>query len=290
MQGMETRDLLVVDAFADELLSGVGVPVLPDGSSLTDAQLRAVADELGAPGTVTRRDGEMRHVPRVGHGAPVAAAVAGSIGLSERDALEPGTQTLTHAGGEQETVDLDADRTATVAADQTVETAAVDGADAAAALNLPTEAVEDVGLPVGRADGAGGSLLVPVMFLESLGELSPAPGAVADLLGDAERLFAYSFDTLAAETDIHARVFEPAAGGERAASGVGAAGCAQYLAARSAFDGEKECVRVESGQFRDRPATLDATLESGQVSGRALLGMAGTVNLPPDDDDDIIAV
>lgn len=287
---METRDLLVVDAFADELLAGVRIPLLPDGSSVTDGQLRAVADEVGAPAAVTHRDGKIRHVPRVGHGAPVAAGVAGCVGLAERGGLEPGTYTLVHPDGESSSVELEADRTATVAAEQRVEPAGVDQATVADALGLPTGAVADVDLPVGRADGAGGSLLVPVTFLDGLGDASPAPGAVPDLLGDDERLVAFTFDTLAAETDLHARVFEPAAGGERATSGVGVAGCVQYLSSRAAFDGERSSLRVESGHFRDRPATLDATLETGTVTGRALLGLAGTANLPPDDDDDIIVL
>ena len=287
---METRDLLVVDAFADELLAGVGIPLLPDGSSLTDRQVRAVADEVGAPAGVSYRDGELQHVPRVGHGAPVAAAVAGCVGLAERGELEPGTHTLADPNGGSSPVELAADRTATVEADQSVEPAGIDSATAADALGLPTEAVADVGLPVGRAGGAGGSLLVPVAFLDGIGDISPAPGAIANLLGDDERLVAFSFDTLAAETDLHARVFEPATDGTLAASGVGAAGCAQYLADRDAFDGEESLLRVESGQFCDRPATLDVALESGAVSGRALLGLGGTVNVPPDDDDDIIVL
>jgi trans-2,3-dihydro-3-hydroxyanthranilate isomerase len=287
---METRDLLVVDAFADELLAGVGIPLLPDGSSLTDRQVRAIAQEVGAPAAVTYRDGELRHVPQVGHGAPVAAAVAGCVGLAERDDIEPGTRTLTHPEGGSSSVELAADRTVTVEADQTVGPAGVDSATAADALGLSTEAVTDVDLPVGRAEGAGGSLLVPVAFLDGLGDISPAPGAIADLLGDDGRLVAFTFDTLAAGTDLHTRVFEPSAGGERAASGVGAAGCVQYLADRDAFDGEESSLRVESGQFCDRPATLEVALDSGAVSGRALLGLAGSVNLPPDDDDDIIVL
>jgi len=287
---METRDLLVVNAFAEEPLAGVKIPLLPDGSSLTDGQVRAVADEVGAPAAVTRRDGELQHVPLVDHGAPVAAAVAGCVGLSERGDLEPGTHTLDHPDGEASPVELAADRTVTVEAGQAVETAGIDGETVADALGVPAEAVTDIDLPVGQAAGAGGSLLVPVTFLDGLGDVSPAPGAIADLLGADQRLVAFTFDTLAAKTDLHTRVFEPAAGGESAASGVGIAGCAQYLRSRDAFDGEKSSLRVESGRFRDRPATLDVTLESGAVSGRALLGLAGTVNLPPDDDDDIIVV
>ena len=284
---METRSLLVVDAFADEPLSGVRVALLPDGSSLTDQQLRAVAGEVGTPAAVAYREGEIHHVPRLGRGLPVAAGVAGCVGLTEQGSLEPGTHTVTHPDGKTK-VELDADRTAAVEAGQTVEPGAVDGATAADTLGIPAEAVTELDLPVGRADGAGGSLLVPVTFLEALGSLSPAPGGVTDLLGNNERLVAFSFDTLSAETDIHARVFEPATGGELAASGVGAAGCVQFLATQDAFDGERDSVRVESGQFVDRPATLDVALDSGAISGRALLGLAGTVNLPPDEGDDVI--
>jgi len=285
---METRDLLVVDAFADELLSGVRVALLPDGSSLTDQQLRAIAGEVGAPAAVAYRDGVMRHVPRAGHGTPVAAAVAGCVGLAERDVLDPGEHTLTRPDGDPMTVELGSDRTVTVDAGQSVERADIDGATAADALGLPAAAVTDIDLPVGRAGGAGGSLLVPVAFLDGLGSLSPAPGAVADLLGEDDRLFAFTFDTLTAGTDAHARVFEPDGGGELAASGVGAAGCARFLATQDAFDGERDAIRVESGQFVDRPATLEATLDTGAVSGRGLLGLAGSVNVPPDDEDDIV--
>ena len=283
---MERRKLLVVDAFADEPLGGVGIPVLLDGSGLTDAQLRAVASEFGAPGVVVRRNDELCHVLQTGHGAPVAAAVAGAVGLHEQGDLEPGTHSLTNAGSVS-TVELGADRTVTVETDQSVGTSDVDPATAAAALDVSTGSVSDLDLPVGGATGAGGSLLVPVTFLDVLGDLSPSPGALADLLGERTRLVAFTFDTLAAETDIHLRVFEPS--GERAATGVGAAGCAQYLATQDAYDGEQDTLRVESGRFPGSPATLDVGLDSGQVTGRALLGVAGRVNIPADEDDDILA-
>lgn len=285
---MERRDVFSVDAFADEPLSGIGIPVLPDGSTLTDSQLRAIAAEVGAPGLVTWRDDELQHVARTGHGAPVAAGVAGCIGLGERAGLDPGTHTLTHPDGTASTIELTADRTATVGTEGTVETAAVGAEEVAAALGLPADAVGDVDLPVGRTEGAGGTLLVPVVFLEHLGNISPEPGAIESLLGEHTRLFAFTFDTLVAETDVHARVFEPGAGGERAASGIGAAGCARHLAATNAFDGERDRIRVESGHFCDRPSTLDVTLEDGRVTGRALLALDGTVLVPPAQDDDIV--
>jgi trans-2,3-dihydro-3-hydroxyanthranilate isomerase len=283
---MERRKLLVVDAFADEPLGGVGIPILPDGSGLTDTQLRAVASEVGAPAVVTRQSDDLCLVPRTGHGAPVVAAVAGVVGLHEEGDLDPGTHTLTSAGSVS-TVELGADRTVTVGTDQSVERADVDATTVAEALDLSTAAVSNLGLPVGTATGAGGSLLVPVTFLDALGDISPSPGALAGLLDERTRLVAFTFDTLAAESDIHLRVFE--SGGERAATGVGAAGCARYLATRDAYDGERDTVRVESGRFLGSPATLDAGLDSGRVTGRALLGLAGKVNVPADEDDDIVA-
>ena len=285
---MEQREVFSVDAFADEPLSGVGIPVLPDGSELTDTQLRAIAAEVGAPGIVTRRDEALQHIPDTPHSAPVAAAVAGCVGLGELAGLEPGTHTLPGEDDTTWTVDLAADRTATVDVDQTVEPAAIGPEEVADALGLPVDAIADVDLPIGRADRAGGSLLVPVVFLEHLGNVSPDPGAVESLLGDDARLFAFTFDTLAARTDVHARVFEPAAGGERPASGVGAAGCARHLAARSAFDGDRERIRIESGHFCDRPATVEVTVEEGRVAGRALLALEGAVLVRPDEDDDIV--
>ena len=283
---MERRELLVVDAFADEPVGGLAVPVLPDGSSLTDTQLDAAAAEVGAPGLVTYRDDEIQHVPRVGNGAPVATAVAGAVGLREAGGLEPGEHTVVHTDGGTSSVELREDRTVTVETSQSVAVSDIGPTAAAETLGLPAAAVTDVELPVGEADGAGGSVFVPVTFLDRLGRASPEPGALTELLGDRTRLVAFTFDTLAAESNVHVRVFEP--NGERAASGVGTAGCARYLATQEAFDSEHERVRVESGRFLDRPATLDADLSSGTVTGRALLGVAGTVNLPPDEGNNIV--
>lgn len=284
---MKTRSVLSVDAFAEEPLGGLGVPVVPDGSSMTDDQLRAVAGEFGARAVVAGRDDGLDHVARLGYGSPVAAAVAGAVGLASRDALEPGTHVVSGPGGDRQ-VELGPDRTVTVGVEQSVEP--VDRADdaVAAALGVPVPAVADIDLPVGRADGAGGSLLVPVTFLEHIGSMTPDGGSLATLLDGHARVVAYTFDTLAADVDVHARVFG-AGGGERATSGVGVAGCAQFLGAQAAYDGAASFVRVASGRFCDRPARLDAELDTGRVSGRALVSLDGTVTVPETGDDDIVA-
>lgn len=281
---METRQLLVVDAFADEPLAGVPVAVLPDGSGLTETQLRAIAAEVGASAAVTPREGELRHVPRTGHGIPVASGVA-VAGLADRADIDPGTRSLAGPNGEW-TVELGEDRTVSVTTEQTVERAELDPGEAAEALGLPAAAVTDLGVPVSRADGAGGSILVPVSFMQHLGDL--APDRTDGLLDGAARLVVYTFDTLTAGADLHARVFE-SGGRERATSGIGAAACAQFLDGEAAF-GDQETVRIESGGFVDRPATLDVNAETGAVTGRGLVGVTGDVAVPPDADDDIVTV
>ena len=281
---METRELLVVDAFADEPLAGVPVAVLPDGSGLTETQLRAIAAEVGASATITPREGELRHVPRTGHGAPVASGVS-VAGLADRAEIDPGRRSLAGPSGEW-TVELGEDRTVSVTTEQTVERAEIDPGEAAEGLGLPAAAVTDLGMPVGRADGAGGSILVPVSFMQHLGDLPP--DRTDGLLDGAARLVVYTFDTLTAGADLHARVFE-SGGRERAASGIGAAACAQFLDGEAAF-GDQETVRIESGGFVDRPATLDVDLETGAVTGRGLVGVTGDVAVPPDADDDIVTV
>lgn len=289
---MDTREVLSVDAFADEPLGGMGVPVLPGDESLEDDRLRAVASEFGATGAVERRDGELYHHAREGQASPVttpvAAAVAGAVSLTERGDLSPGT--VTFAGNADDTVadvEIAEDRTVTVALEQETEESSLDAKEAADALGIPTDAIADVDLPIGRATGAGGSLLVPVSFLENLSNLSPEPGDLAALLDEDDRLVGYTFDTLAAENDIHTRVFD-STGREYAASGVAAAGCGEFLYSQSAYEGEKSHVRVASGRFCDRPATLDASLDDGAVAGRALVSLDGQLSLPEATSDDIV--
>jgi len=55
---METREVLVVDAFAAEPMAGTPVGVVPDAGGLTDDQRRAVASELGASHTAFVEDSD----------------------------------------------------------------------------------------------------------------------------------------------------------------------------------------------------------------------------------------
>lgn len=327
---METRQVLSVDAFADEPLGGVQFPVVP--GDITDAQLRAVAREFGAPGGITRDGDDLRYVELDGVDAPVAGAVAACVGLQECGELDAGQHTLVRTnpaptgttipnsdetgsedseteetGSEDEvasndtgertiTVETTTDRTVTVESpDLSVRPLpqAVDGL--AEALGVPADSIADMeDLPPGLVDGAdGGTLTAPVSFLEHVSGASPPDiEAVADLLegGTPARVVVYTFDTLVASADVHARIFDTAAaGGEIAASGLAGAACGATLSVHEAFDGQRERVRIESGHFPGRPATMTATLANNpSVTGRGLVSVDGTVGLPSQTETDIV--
>ena len=278
---METQQVFLVDAFADEPLGGVAVPVLPD-RSVSRTQLRQVAREFGAPGAVAPGEEGLRYSAD-GTGTPVCAAVSGAVGCGESRGADSETQTLRCDDGTELSVTLEDDRTVQVSVDQSVTVADIAPDAVAEALSVPASAVTDVDVPVGYAEGFGGTLLVPLMFLEHLGDSNCDARSLDTLPG--ERLFAFTFDTLAPETDVHARLFD-ADGRERAASGLGASGCATFLAAQGAV--ADDWIRVESGRFCDRPATLDAMCSDGTIAGSALISLEGTVAVPADGDDDIV--
>ena len=312
---METRQVLLADAFADEPLGGNPVAVVPDGEGLSGPLLRRIGGEFGAAGVVTLQDGRLSYFAGAGTDDMVAGAVAGGTALVERGRVDPGTHTLEIAGvdaadtgadpegdGEgagltEQVIEIDADHTVrvTLSALDCGSTSATN-ADLADALGIDVAAIDDVSadLPAGRIDGYGGTLVAPVNFLEHLSRADPGGEDLTALLADAgaDRLCAFTFDTLGNDTDLHARTFDPRADGcEVPASGVAVGACGAHLAGNPVFDGERSAVRVECGRFLDRPATIGTTLaDAPAVSGKALTVLDGTLTLPPEDDDEIIEV
>lgn len=296
---MERKSVRLVDAFANEPLAGVPVPVVPAASSRT--QLRAVVNEFGASGAVTLEDDSLVYVEADGSRAFVEAAVAGWTGLYEDDLVDAGTETLTvvtRDGEEQEySVESEADRAVRVTLPEQECAEAESPLDRVApALGVDTAAIESVSgeLPLGRTDAFGGTLFVPIGFLEELSAATPDRETLATILTETgtTRVCAFTFDTLARRSDLHVRVFDPSTTAcERATSGVAVAGCGQYLAQYEAFDGDIDTARVESGHFSDRPCTVETTLDSTpSVGGRALSVLDSSIAVPEDSDDEIIEV
>ncbi len=291
---MQRREVLLVDAFADEPTGGRPVAVDPKGE-LSETQGHRVASELGTSGVVSVDGDTISYTDCDGSQAVVSGATAGLAGLYNRGALEPGMYEL--AAADPIEVNLDKHGTVTVHLPTAPpEPPDVDTDWIADAIGVDVATLEDVGadLPAARVDSFGGTLLVAVNFLEHISGASPDRGTVAHLLdaADCRRLMAFTFDTLVAETDVHARVFDPEARDcERAASGVGAAACTAHLAEHTVFDGEREEIGVESGAFIDRPSTVRATVETDpSVGGTALTTLDGELVVPEDEDDDIIEV
>ena len=292
---MQRQAVRVVDAFADEPTGGRAVALDPEGA-MSETQHHRVASELGASGVVTVDGDEISYTDADGTQAVVSAATAAAAGCYNYGELEPGPFELT-AGDETFSVELDKHGTVTVDV-PTADPASpdVDADWIADAIGVDVAAMEDVGadLPIATVDSFGGTLLAAVNFLEHVSGARPDRGTLAHLLdsADCQRLLAFAFDTLVAETEVHARVFDPDARDcERAASGVGVAACTAHLAEHTVFDGEREEIGVESGAFIDRPSTVRATVEAEpSVGGTALTTLDGEIAVPEDEDDDIIEV
>ncbi|MFC6720069.1 PhzF family phenazine biosynthesis protein [Halobacteriaceae archaeon SHR40] len=294
---MERRQVLLVDVFAEEPTGGRPVAVVPD-ASLPDNQLDAIASELSTSGVVTDDDGTLTYRDRDGTQAVITAAVGGYAALSNRGSIASGTHELVVDGVQSAPsdpflVDLADDGSVSVdVPHETPEPVTVETEKIAAAVGVDVATLDDVGadLPAAKTDAFGGTVSVPVNFLEHLSSASPDVGALASLLEseDCSRLFAFTFDTLEPDTDVHARVFDPdAAGNERPASGVGAAACSAQCARWSAFDGDRERITFETGRFIDRPGRIETTVsEQPTVGGTALTVLDADISLPPEEDGD----
>ena len=300
---METRDVLLVDAFADEPMTGTPVGVVLDGSDLAPDQRDAVASELGAPGTAfvseTAEGWSLRVAGDTEFGRGAHVAIAAASALDERDLLADDAVAFDRG---DRTVQVTVERDGTFWTDvdrPDLREAALDADAAAEALGVDVAAIRDVGadLPIVRASLGSGVLLVPVNFLEHLSGADPDPGAVADCLAatDAAALYGYTFDTLSGDAEIHGLLVTP--DGPQARAGGEAAACAAVAARHyGAFDHDRMELRVEQGDLLDRPARIavrtdgptaaDGDEQGGRLSvgGRAVTVLDGTVVIPPADE------
>ena len=296
---MERRQVLLVDAFADEPTGGRQIPVLPSGGDLSESQRVTVAEEFRSPGVATVQDGQVVYTEDGQRHATIEGGIAGLASLFERGYFDTGTQEIT-AGNRSRSVEIDSDGTVWIETEpQAVTDSAATEGTIADALGIDVAALRDVGadLPIASVSGRGGSLLVPVNFFEHLSGADPDGAALADLLASegATRLFVFTFDTLAAESDAHARVFDTVGRAsscvERATSGAAAVALGAHLSGQSVLDADRTAIRIECGHVLDRPATMQVTLEDApSVGGRAVTSLDGEMVLPDEDPDDIIEV
>ncbi|MFB6080181.1 MAG: PhzF family phenazine biosynthesis protein [Haloferacaceae archaeon] len=324
--GTRTVPFGVVDAFAAEPLAGTPVGVVTDAAGLGEEAMRALAREIGAGGTAFVRstddagddggaDRRMRYVSPAAAGEygherpgerdgspPPRAALAVHARLLADGRIDPGSHAVETDAG---VVDV------AVLADGAVRTGIGDGAPrvdpvdldydrVGDALGVDPAALRDVGADLPAAAAAtpaadGPYLVVPVNFLERLGEADPAGDALAALADDhdAAGVCAVTFDALSADATLHARWFVPEPSGgttEVGATGATAGAAGAYLHAGDAFDDPPDEVRIEGGHFLDRPGVVRVrvTGEGVEVGGRAVAALDGRATLPADDEDDIV--
>jgi len=302
---MDTRDVVLVDAFATDPGGGVPVAVLPDAVDLTDDQVRAVARELDALAISVPTDGPPAALDPVGPRGvtdPLAAVVGTFAVAAERGWIESGTETVTVAGIDREVTITDDGRVWVDIDEPNPQPIDVDIEALADALAVPVAALRDVGadLPPVRLAGSD-ALAVPINFLEHLGNANPDGsvfGSLADE-ADVDTLCAFTFDTLSAEATCHARTFVPelvegtAAGWVRSvglevpAAPAITAGLAVYLYRESVVD---DPLAVEQGHYLDRSGLIAAKPGDVLAGGRAVTTLDGTVTVPPADDEEILEV
>ncbi|XVH30604.1 PhzF family phenazine biosynthesis protein [Haloferacaceae archaeon DSL9] len=295
-----TRRVCLVDAFTDEPLAGNAAGVVPDAEGLADEQMQAIARELAASETAfffpsEAADRKIRYftptqeVDLCGH-----ATVAGHALLFEDGALDAGSHTLETNVGVLD-IDVDADGTVWMTqAEPVVETVEVDLADVAAALGIDEAALDAVSddLPIARASTGLPFLVVPVAFLESLGDCQPRMDAVEALSAthDVAGLYVFTFDTLRADSTLHARMFAPAAGvPEDPVTGTASCACGAYLRAVDAFETFPEGMRFEQGDFIDRGGIASVRVgDVVRVGGRATTALDGSLRIPDRSEDAIL--
>jgi PhzF family phenazine biosynthesis protein len=295
---MDTRRILLIDAFTDEPLTGNPAGVVPDAAGLDADQMGAIAREINASETAfltgdddtnrrIRYFTPTREVDLCGH-----ATVASLVHLHEAGALDGEGSLRTNAG----VLDVSIEEGVAWMAqnDPSVETVDLDYDRAAETLGIDPAALRDVGadLPAAVASTGLPFLIVPVNFLEHIAGVDPDPDAVADLAAahGATGVYLFTFDALDAASTLHARMFAPGAGvPEDPVTGTASGACGAYLHAVDAFDDPPTRMRFEQGHLIDRPGLVRVRVDDGvRVGGRAVTALDGTLVVPPSDDDDIV--
>lgn len=323
---METRCALLVDAFTDEPLAGNVAGVVPDAAGLSDERMAQIAAEIGASETAfltaagengeresavndesseeNTADEQVRYftpsteVDLCGH-----ATIASYGALYADGTIGAGDRTLRTNVGDL-SIRIDDDGTVWMRQNpptvNIVDPEQLDADRLGDALGIDPAALTDIGadLPVAVASTGLPWLVVPVNFLQRLGEADPDAAAIKSLSDefDVAGVYAFTFDTLEADSTVHGRAFAPAIGiSEDPVTGTASGAVASYLRTVEAFDGEfPEEVRFEQGHFLDRPGYVRVRIDGDDIyiGGTAAVAADIDLRLPADDgdssDDEII--
>jgi PhzF family phenazine biosynthesis protein len=302
---MDTRQALLVDAYAAEPTGGTAAGVVPEADGLSDDQMQAVASELGATETAfvlpaAEADRRLRCFSSDEELEQAATAtVAAHAALYERGEIDDAEWTVDTTTGE---VAVETKQNGMVWVEQgRAEITEIDVpySDVADALGLDAATLKDVGadLPLVTADTGEPWLVVPVNYFEHLSNLTVDVAAVASLCdrADAVGVYPFTFDTVGADatrrSTLHGRAFRAGSRAEQPVSAAASGACAAFVRQYGALDDTVEQITVEGGHFRERPGVVSVDTDGTEVwvGGRGVTTLDGTVTVPPaDDDDDII--
>ncbi|NHN61739.1 PhzF family phenazine biosynthesis protein [Haloarcula sp. JP-Z28] len=301
---MDTRQALLVDAFAAEPTTGTPTGVVPEADGLTDDQMQAVASELGATETafvLPAEDADRRlrcFSPTKELAQAETAAVAAHAALYERGEIDDSEWTVATARGD---VAVETKQNGMVWVEQgraDITEVDIPYSDVADALGLNAATLKDVGsdLPLVTAGVGESWLMVPVNYFEHLSALTMDVAAVDSLCDrvDAAGVYPFTFDTVGADatrrSTFHGRAFRVGSRAEEPVTATASGACAAFVRRYGALDDTIEQIIAEGGHFRDRPGTVSVDTDGTEVwvGGRAVTALDGTVTVPAVDDDDII--
>lgn len=296
----DQRRALLVDAFTDTALAGNVAGVVPEAGDLTDTQMQAAARELGASETAFIQPGDdaqrairyftpTREIDLCGH-----ATIASFGHLYESGRVEVGSHQLETSVG---TLDMEVTDAGIVWMTQetpTVEELTLDLEELASILDLPPAGLSGVELPVAVASTGLPFVVVPVTFLELLGDAKPDMDALEDFAErhDAAGVYAFTFDTISADSTLHGRCFLPGAGiPEDPVTGTASAATGAYLRRVDAFDSLPAEMQFEQGHFLDRPGHVRVQARDEiRVGGQTTTAFDGSLTIPEAAEDEILGV
>ena len=302
---METRRTLLVDAFTDEPLAGNVAGVVPDATGLSDDRMGRIAAELGASETAFLFDTGDGADERIRYFTPSTevdlcghATIASYAALYAEGAIGAGDRTLrTNVGDLSITVDDDGTvwmRQNPPTVDVLSSKSSLDADRLGDALGIDPAALRDIGadLPIAVASTGLPWVVVPVNFLQHLGEAEPDMAAVEAISAehDVAGVYAFTFDTLDAESTLHGRAFAPSVGvAEDPVTGTASGAVGAYLRSVDAFDGDRpDELRFEQGHFLDRPGYVRVRVDGDavRIGGEAVVSTEGEMRLPEEEGDD----
>ena len=299
MNGPRTLRTLLVDAFTDEPLTGNAAGVVPEADGLPTVSMQAIARELSVSETAFLLPSDVAD-RRIRYFTPTTevdlcghATVASHVHLHDEGVIGTGTHSVETNVGVIE-VEIAADGTAWMTQDDpTIRPVDVDLDRVADALGIDPAAIREIDLPIERASTGLPFLIVPVVFLEPLNGADPDMAAIEALSTeyDATGIYVFTFDTIGAESTLHARMFAPAAGvPEDPVTGTASGAVAAYLRHHGAVD-DLDDMCFEQGHAIDRfgRVSVDAS-EEIRIGGRAVTALDGQLAVPDPDDDDIVEV